>query len=133
MVLTCNIMPKLAVNSSNKEDSSVEDIQTPKPMVVTKTQSLIVALDTEAQKFGKKVLPSKQLLRNTWPPTKHTWDIFSDGDLGAYLLKQATTYSTTLQSIIKNSSIYSYRELKYKDNKRKRKKDHKNENWFWEQ
>ena len=67
VIQTHNITPKLAVNSSDKEDSSVEDMQILKPMVVMKMQNPIVALDTGAQKFEKKMLPSKWLLRNTWP------------------------------------------------------------------
>lgn len=90
-------MPKLAVNSNDKEDSSVEDMQILKPMMVMKTQSSIIALGTEAQKFKKKVLPSEWLLRNTWPPTKHTWDVFGDADSGAYLQSAANVdqYKTT--------------------------------------
>ena len=39
-------------------------------------------------------------------------------------------YSTTLQSMIKDSRICSYEVPKYKDRKRKKKEDLKDENWF---
>ena len=47
--------------------------------------------------------------------------------------KQLLNYSTILQLMVKDSNICSYEVSKYKNRKRKRKKDLKDENWFWEQ
>lgn len=103
-------MPKLAIDPSDKEDSLIKDVRTPKLAVVTKMQSSIIALGIRAQKFGKKVLPSEQLLRNMWPPTKNTWKVFSNTDSCIYLQSAANInqYKTTYYYFYSRLAFVAY-------------------------